>query len=239
MALDSDPAGGFHTKDPGAFWIGSDTRPDAIVMDTEGNAAFTGDVTVTGTLTAPTADVERALRPPSDYGAVAWTIPPWILNTGGQNTYAAVGQLYLARIRVARAATVRTGTVYVTDAPSGAASNSFLGLYSAAGTRLATTADEGTELSSTGLAPMNFTAPYAAAAGEYWVALLIGTLAAGSTPPGLARAPSGAFTGMANFGLTAPNLLFANAGSGLTALPGNLTPGTFTASERMIFIALT
>jgi hypothetical protein len=51
MALDSDPAGGFRTKDEGSFWFGSDANPTAVQMDTDGNADFDGDVSVGGGVT--------------------------------------------------------------------------------------------------------------------------------------------------------------------------------------------
>ena len=59
--LDSDPAGGFRTKDAGAFWFGSDALPDAIVMDTSGNLDAQGAITATAVTSDGGASVGGAL----------------------------------------------------------------------------------------------------------------------------------------------------------------------------------
>lgn len=247
MTLDTDPAGGFRTKDAGAFWFGSDARPDAVVMDTDGNldcdgdVTVAGDVTVTGTLTAPTTAIERALRPPSDYGAAGWTFAPTAVQSGSQDSYASVGQAYIARVTVAKAQELSAVSFYIGTAPSGEPSDAYVGLYDASGTRVAVSADAGSAWNITGLKTTSFTAAYDAAAGEYYIGVLVGTLASGTTMPALLQGtPGGALTGLTNFNLSGADLLFANHGSSLTALPASFTPADdLSEQNRAIWLALT
>lgn len=191
--------------------------------------------------TVPDAQVAPPARRPSDHGVAGWTFPSWAIQSGGNANYAVVGQLYVGRLKVARATTLTKGWLYIATIPSGTPSNAYLGLYDSTGTLRASTTDQGAAWATTGLKSPSFAAGYVAAAGEYYIGVLIGGLSAGSTMPALAQATiGGALTGLTNFNLTAgagAGLLYGTTGSGLSALPASITPASLTASERAVFFA--
>lgn len=204
--------------------------------------AASGAATLDTDTRVPDAQVAPAARRPVDYGLAAWSFPAWAIQSGGNANYAVLGQLYVARMTLARTTTLAKLWMYVTTAPSGTPSNAYLGLYDAGGTLRASTADQGSAWLTTGKKNPSFSVAYPASPGEYYVGILIGSLSAGSTMPALCQpAFGGAFTGLANLNLSAGagTLLYGTTGSGLTALPGSITPTALTESERAIFFAVT
>jgi hypothetical protein len=221
-----------------------DTRKVSIAGDT-----MTGPLVLSGAPAVPLGaaskdyadtDAPAHLRRPADHGLAAWTFPPSVIQSGGNANYAATGVLYVGRLRLARATTLARGYLIVTTIPSGLPSNAYLGLYDAAGTLRAASADQGAAWNTAGQKVPAFTAPYAAAAGEYYVGVLIGALAAGTTMPALCQSTIGGgfVIGVTNFNLAAPSLLYGTTGGGLTALPASITPAALTASERAIFLGV-
>jgi hypothetical protein len=167
---------------------------------------------------------------PADHGLAAWTFDPASMSTTGVALTA--GVIHLARIRLPRAVTVTGMHLYLTNAGSGL-TNCFAGLYDSAGTRRAVTANEATNWAGTGLRSPAFTASYAATAGLYWLAILIG-----GTPPSIARAAmGGGYVGMTTIGQSASDYRSATTGSSLTALPTSITPASLTAYSHMLWAA--
>ncbi|MBT2468288.1 hypothetical protein J7E97_10460 [Streptomyces sp. ISL-66] len=99
-------------------------------------------------------------------------------------------------------------------------SNCYLGVYSAAGTLLGTTTDISASLMTGATAKaLPLVTPFAAAAGTYFIAILLnGTWA----PNSLTFKASGAGVSV-NAGLTAPNLRYSNTLTSQTSLPSSLT----------------
>jgi hypothetical protein len=156
----------------------------------------------------------------SDYSVIAWNYDP----VGIQGTTTLTnGTLHLVRVKLRFATTITNLLVSVgTAGITPTAGQSFLGLYNAAGTLVATTADAGTALTGTSLISVPLTAPYVAVAGEYWVAVMVNF----ATAPLLARASNQNIFGTFSLGATAANRRFAINGTALTALPGSITPAS-------------
>ncbi|MFG2970914.1 glycosyl hydrolase family 28-related protein [Streptomyces sp. NPDC048288] len=157
----------------------------------------------------------------SDLGFAAFNYDP--ANTSN-TTLTVSGTLYLARVTLRYATTISKLAVAIATAASGVTANqNFLALIDSTGTIRAATAAGAidTALASSGLLNQAVVTPYAAPAGTYWVAFLN----VATTPATLGRS-SGLSLTIANGGLTASNYRFATNGSGLTALPGSITPGS-------------
>jgi len=145
--------------------------------------------------------------------------------------------LYLSGITLGTAATITNLTVYVNTAGSGLA-GCRLGLYNQAGTLLAQTADLSTAFQSNGKVTASLASAYSAAAGVYYVALLIGN--SSTTAPNmyaLGITPASYF----NMGATvASGTLAGNAraltySSGLTSLPTTISSTPTLASTEVQF----
>ena len=155
-------------------------------------------------------------------GLTLWNFPP---ETASAATTLSGGKVYLLALQVPVAQTITNLVVYVTTgAVTGTAGQNFAGLYNTAGTRVAVTGDQTTPWASVGTATMALTAPYAAAATSYYVALVAN--ASGSLMAVAAASPSGQ---VANAGLPAAPWRFSSGLSGQTSLPSSLTPSAFSA----------
>lgn len=158
---------------------------------------------------------------PAGQGLLAWSADP-ATAAGGVTTSA--GAVYTVRVTLPAAAVVSKLWVVITAAGGTlTAGQNFLGLYSSAGTRLALTADQTTPFASTGILDAALTAPYSAAGGNYFVAVLCN----GGTPITLAST-SGIAAGsvaIGNAGLTAAGgYRFGFAATGATSLPNSFDP---------------
>lgn len=166
-----------------------------------------------------------------DHNYLAWTADP--LTCGLPALLITNGLLYVARLKLPNSATVTNLHVYVTTAGSVLTANrSFAALFSSSRGLLSQTADQSTAWGSAGLATMALTASQSVGAGFVWVGVwstgvALPTLAAGTT---LAA-------GLSNAGLTAPNLRFATADTGLTTT-APATIGSQTGSALAIWAAL-
>lgn len=168
---------------------------------------------------------------PSDMGYLAWSYDG-LLADGSVGPAAGDIQLVRMVLRGPQTVTNIVAAVGTAGATLTSAQN-FAGLYDATGTRVAVTGDQTTAWGTTGVKTMALTAPYVAAAGYYYVALVSN----GTTPP-LFRSKTnlgGAFiTGAA----PANSYRFATNGTG-TTLPASLTLGSNVVSDKALWVALT
>lgn len=180
---------------------------------------------------AITAQAPDNIWGPGDLGLIAWNYEP---TTASNQTAATNGTLYLMQLNLRYAKTITNLCFAITVAgTTPTASQNYLGLYNAAGTLVAATAAAAldTPTTTTGFKSIAVSTPYAAAAGKYWVGLLLNA----TTPAQPTRAigtPS-----IPNLGLAAANLRFATNGTGLTALPGSITPASNSAASAVTYWA--
>lgn len=146
------------------------------------------------------------------------------------------GTVFMMRLDLTAPATISTITVASSTAGSGlTAGQNFAGLYNLAGTQLAVTADQSVAWTTTGEKNMALTAPYAAAAGTYYVALLSN----GTTPVAFIRGASGApLAAVINHGLTAATARWTTGPTAQTTLPASITMASRTLSGNAYFAAL-
>ena len=169
---------------------------------------------------------------PADNGYLTWSYDPIVVSTSNA---AVAGTLYVQRIHLPVAATITNVVLHIATAGVTLTANQNLALlYSAAGARLATSVDQSAAWASTGVKVCVLTAPYAAAAGDYYVAYFAN---ASVSLPAFGRCAMTTGGAPANAGLTAPNLRAAVADTGLTtAGPANM--GAQTASGAPGWVAL-
>lgn len=169
------------------------------------------------------------LTKPSAHSMVAWTYDMQHCIAGK----AGVAQtLYLAAVYVNRAASVTKLYWGINTAGSGTvAGQNFVGLYNSAGT-LVTSAGIDARVTTTG--PFTETISASVTPGQYWVAFLINA----TTMPQIYRAQdlNAAFM---NLGITAAaNYRFATNGTGLSALPGTITPASNATAQFSYWAAI-
>ncbi|MFJ6608247.1 hypothetical protein [Streptomyces lydicus] len=169
------------------------------------------------------ADLE-ALRPdlPSDQGLLAWTYDPNMAgHVTAQSSAGVAGRVTLVRIIIRKQITWSNIWIGLAGVDTGATlSNCYLGVYDASGNRVGVTADISTSLMSGANAKaLPLTSPFTAAAGTYFIAMLLnGTWTTNS----LTFKASGAGISV-NAGLSAPNLRYSNMLTAQTSLPSSLT----------------
>jgi hypothetical protein len=167
---------------------------------------------------------------PGDHGLIAWANPAPLANDTGQPSSGAVR---LIKLTLKRAATI--SNIWLTITVAGAtltASQNFVGLYTSAGTRVALSADQSSNWTSTGTKSIALTASYSAAAGDYFVAILSN----GTTIPTFSASSSG--TNPSNVNLTGASLRFANGPSAQTTLPSSITMSSNTAAAAAYWAAV-
>lgn len=157
---------------------------------------------------------------PQDQGFISWTETPSLINNAGILTS---GTVTLAQLVVRDAVTANRIFVRITAAGVGlTAGQNFVGLYNAAGTRVALSADQSAAWTGTGVMSPALTAPVGLSAGKYWVALLSN----GATPPTFRCGNQG---GDGNAGLAGATLRYATAAVAQTSLPVSFVPAALTA----------
>lgn len=172
---------------------------------------------------------------PAESNFIGWSFDPADTQAGAG--VSAAGALQLVRVKIPASVTVTNIVLHVAAAGVTLTSGqNFAGLYSGAGVLLgagAVTADQSTAWQSTGVKTMPLTVAQAATGPYVYVGWFAN--ASGSTPS-FARASSFS-PGLINTGLTAPNLRFATADTGLTtALPGSI--GAQTAATSAFWVGL-
>lgn len=161
---------------------------------------------------------------PPDLGFQSWNFLPWhaITYTSTQPVSGTVVMMKMPRIAQAR--TITGVTLYRAVVASGL-TGAYVGLYTSAGTQVAVSANDSANWAALGMRSLNFTTPYAAAAG---VDLYAAMLFVGTTPPGIAAAQIVNHTSNLNGTLTAATALWANGATGQTTLPASITMASRT-----------
>jgi parallel beta-helix repeat protein len=170
---------------------------------------------------------------PSDTGLVTWTMD--VMMASANSVLPAAGTLYLVRVHVPVAATVRNIMAAITNAGSGLrAGQCFAGLWNASSRALVgATAEQSGNWSTTGFKTMALPGTgVSLAAGDYY----IGIYANGTTLPHFARGNNQIGGAFANTGATA-NFRVATANTGLTGSPP-ATLGTLTAANTSWWLGL-
>lgn len=169
---------------------------------------------------------------PSDHNVTAWAFAPQAA-VGTQNPTA--GVLHLTKVLLRAAGTITNVITGVSAAGVGLTANQNFGaLYDSTGTRVGVTADQSVAWASSGTKIMALTAPYVAAAGFYWVAILSN---AGTSTPTIPRTLNNSSM-INNLGSTTATSWSATTGAGLTATPASFTPGTITPNSITLWAAI-
>lgn len=166
---------------------------------------------------------------PQETGLIAWSFDPANVASGKAGT---AGTLYLAALYVAKAATatkllwgINTAGATVTSGQN------FVGLYSAAGSRLASVGVDA-RVTSTGL--FTETISVSVTPGLYWVGFMFNA----GTMPQVYRGQDLNATLM-NSGAATSTLRFCTNGTGLTtALPSSITPSSNSAAQFSYWAAI-
>ena len=208
---------------------------------------FNGDMTVFGTTTAAQVnasglDVSGAQITvggsdyrlpanefgPQDHGLETWTHDPYL---AASSAIAVNGTLYLVKLNVRRAVTLDTvWWVVGTAGATPVAGQNLVGLYSSAGTLLAS-ANVDADISSSGTKSTAITAQALAANSFVWVAFLFNA----TTAPTLLRGSS--FESSPNINLAAASRRACVNGTALTALPASITPASNSTSGSLTYFA--
>lgn len=165
---------------------------------------------------------------PADHNLAGWAYDPQsTINSASMVN----GTLYLIAVPVRTAAVISTLYVQVgTAAVTPTAGQNALGLYSSTGTLLSSAVSD-TILTGTGPRSGTLAAPQSVSAGFVWV----GVLGNAATPAALGRNIGNA--ALANLGLTLATNRFCVNGTGLTTLPGTITPASNTQTGAVTFWA--
>lgn len=178
--------------------------------------------------TANTAGVASGLWTPPMHGYLTASIDPAVC-TG---TLAGINsRLFLTRIPIPVTITAANILIYLTSAAVSPAGTNSAGIYSLAGSRLASTGDQTTAWQSPGLITMALTSSVVLPGGtDVWVGIQFGSAGA----PTLLSTPTG---GQPNLGLTNT----ARQGRVTqSTLPSSFTPaGNVTLIAQVAFVALT
>jgi parallel beta-helix repeat protein len=169
----------------------------------------------------------------SDQKLVTWTMD--VMAATANSTLPAAGTLYVVRVHVPVAATVRNVLAGVTNAGSGLRSGQcFAGLWNASSRALVgATADQSTHWATTGFKTMPLTGTGAnLAAGDYYV----GLYANGTTLPNFVRGNNQIGGALLNAGMTS-DFRVATANTGLAGGPPS-TLGTLAATNFAWWLAL-
>ncbi|MEU3990107.1 hypothetical protein AB0F24_17320 [Streptomyces platensis] len=174
-------------------------------------------------LASRTTDLEQG-RPeqPAEQNLLAWTYNPDMAgHVTAQSSGGVAGRITLVRLILRKQITWTNIWLGLAGVDTGATlANCYLGVYDSGGNRVGVTADISTSLMSSAIAkPFALTSPFTAAAGTYFIAMLLnGTWTTNS----LTFKASGAGISV-NAGLSAPNLRYSNMLTGQTSLPSSLT----------------
>ncbi|MFD9443431.1 hypothetical protein [Streptomyces sp. NPDC060001] len=183
--------------------------------------------TTGGTISGNLAVTGHALGQdtPAAHGAAAWCYDPAL---AVNNTGLTSGTLYLVRVNIAAAVSVTKLYWWVANTGSApVAGQNHAGLYASDGTLLASVGVDASFASAT-LKSATIPAQALAAGSFVWVGLLFNA----SVPPSLTRASG--WTGVdaaANLGLAASGYRFATNGTGRTAIPASITPGSNVGTD--------
>lgn len=196
-------------------------NPDYAIKCTGGTVSERGSIAssgayVTGFINDPTKLVpDSPVWQPSDMGLISWTHDPM---AAAGSAASASGTIYFMKVAVRRRTAITNVLVTVTGAGSGlTAGQNLVGLYNAAGTKLAESADQSTAFTTTGPKTIPLATPQMVAPGHYYVAVMSN----GTTPASLMYTTAQNAAAL-NLG---GSLRFLNI-TGQTSLPASFTPGS-------------
>lgn len=164
-------------------------------------------------------------------GYLLWAAPP--TESGGASTSAPTsGTTYSIRCYVPASCTLNSLAMRVATIGSGlTAGQNLLGVYSAAGAQLGTSADQSTTWAgTTGSKTMALSTPVSLTGGVY---IYIVVLSVGTTPPTFNRTTN---SGTENMGLTGASIRWGVIATGQTALPASFTPANITSSSNSFIV---
>jgi parallel beta-helix repeat protein len=169
---------------------------------------------------------------PSDQGLVTWTMDVMVATANA--ILPAAGTLYVVRVHVPVAVSVRNILAAVTSGGTGLKAGQCLaGLWNAFGGALVgVTADQSADWAAAGLKTMALTCAVNLTAGDYY----IGLYANGTTLPAFARGNNQIGGAFVNAGMSG-NFRVATANTGLTTTPP-ATLGTLTAASTAWWLAV-
>lgn len=199
----------------GSVAAGDDSRITGALPTTGG--AISGNLAVAGHALGQDT--------PAAHGIAAWCYDPAL---AVNSTQMSNGTMYLTRVNIAANATVTKLYWWVGgEGASPVSGQNQIGLYRSDGVLLAATTVDAA-ISSATLKTTIIPAQALTAGSFYWVAMLFNA----SSPPSLTRGSgwTGADTA-ANLGLTAAASRFATNGSGRTALPSSIVPGSNVGTD--------
>ena len=169
------------------------------------------------------------------FAAAAAGTTPWLpadsgllIATGDQETATAsflliAGTLYLRKLNVRSSVLVTNLWFGLPVVGAGASTGSFAGLYSSTGTLLSGSADIATQFTTAiGGISCPLTTPQQLTAGTFVWAAVLSNLA--TTQPTLSKAS--VINPISNLNLTAATFRIAINGTGLSVLPGSITPAS-------------
>lgn len=161
---------------------------------------------------------------PEDYGLKTWAYAVMQASGSAVPTSGTVRMVRLPPLVVTT--TLTSACSHIGTAPTTpTAGQNFMGLYDSAGTRVAVTADCTAAFTTVGDKIVAFTAPYVAAPGTYYLAIL----ANAATPPAFSLCASYSATA-ANFNTSVATAQFTNGPAAQTSLPASITMASRTAS---------
>lgn len=198
-----------------------------------GSSLLGNRVVINGANQAPVGGY--GLWTPADHGLLTWSMPDPSTTAPSSTAPTPAGTLHFARVHLPMAATVTYIEMYAVLAGSGLTSGQcFAALYTSAGVLVAQTVDQAAAWATAGRKQMQLASgPYSLAAADYYITFWYN----GTTSPAWARSANSA-AGLANWGLSAPNLRFGTTNdTGKTTLAP--TPlGTQTAGQITWAVAL-
>jgi hypothetical protein len=191
-----------------------------------GNQTVNGNLTVTGTVNGATVPVADPWLPADNILlAASGDLDAYL----GTNTGAlTAGTVYLAKIMIRQAITPGHVVLGIQAGGTGASTGSFVGVYSSAGTLLASSADIGASLTAAGLIPLALSSSPSLTAGSFVWAAFVVNLA--TTQPSLYRNGGAGTITESNGGLVAATFRYAVNGTGQTSLLASITPSSNTGT---------
>ena len=168
---------------------------------------------------------------PRDHGLLGWTFDPGLTQASNVLT---TGTQYFAKIWVPRTVTF-TSIMFnvVTAGATLTAGANNLALYNSAGTQIATTPDQTTTYTTTGVQTVNFTTPVTVTGG-LGVFVWAGVKSSGTTPVTLSRIAVTASFNNVNLAVASARI-FTNGTNAATLMPASITPASNTVTTTTYY----
>lgn len=190
-----------------------DVPVNAAFVDQDGR--ITSNASDITTLQSQSTEVRSGGWLPSDYGLKAWSMDP---SQGANSQVLTSGTLVMVGIKIRSTMTLSNAVLVVSTAGSTLTSGqNLVGLYDSSGARLAQSADQAANWTSTGVKSIPFTSSAVVNPGTYYVAILSN----GTTPISIPRETSLA-SNVINLVLPVANARVASL-AGQTSMPANIT----------------